>query len=270
MFDMSRQALKLFDSHFHIIDGHFPLVPNDGYIPNEFTCADYLSRMRGYSLTGGVIVSGSFQAFDQGYMLDALKRLGPSFVGVTQLQATVSDEEIYELNRAGVRAIRFNLKRGGSEEVKHLESMAQRVHELARWHVELYVDSRELDELYNTLAALPAVCIDHLGLSKDRFAVLLKLVEGGIRVKATGFGRVDFGVRHVLQELYSANSDSLMFGTDLPSTRASRPYEHNDFTLVIESLGIEKATKVLYENAVEFYRPAEISSCPLNGPSRDQ
>ena len=48
MFDMSRQALKLFDSHFHIIDGHFPLVPNDGYIPDEFTCADYLSRMRGY------------------------------------------------------------------------------------------------------------------------------------------------------------------------------------------------------------------------------
>jgi len=259
MADMSPQKLKLFDTHLHIIDGHFPLVPNDGYLPNQFTCEDYLNQMTGYALSGGVVVSGSFQAFDQDYMLDALKRLGPSFVGVTQLQATVSDEEIYELNRAGVRAVRFNLKRGGSEKLKHLESMAQRVHELAGWHVELYVDSKELDGLYNILEALPAVSIDHLGLSKNGFSVLLKLAEGGVRVKATGFGRVDFDVRHALPELYSANPDSLMFGTDLPSTRASRPYDDSDFNLVIRSLGIEKAIKVLHENAVEFYRPKKLA-----------
>ena len=91
---MPFQDFKLFDTHLHIIDNHFPLIPNNRYLPDAFTCEDYLNRMKGYTLAGGAIVSGSFQAFDQTYLVDALKRLGPSFVGVTQLPATVSDEEL--------------------------------------------------------------------------------------------------------------------------------------------------------------------------------
>ena len=80
---MSLNEFKLFDTHLHIIDSRFPLVPNSGYLPDEFTCEDYLNQMNGYSLCGGAIVSGSFQTFDQSYLVDALKTLGPSFVGVT-------------------------------------------------------------------------------------------------------------------------------------------------------------------------------------------
>lgn len=252
---MSLQDFKLFDTHLHIIDSRFPLVPNNGYLPQEFTCDDYLDRMRGYNLSGGAVVSGSFQALDQTYLVDALRKLGPTFVGVTQLPATVSDEEVLALDAAGVRAVRFNLKRGGSEEVNHLDAMARRVHELAGWHVELYVDSQELAGMFGTLAALPAVSIDHLGLSKAGFSTLLKLVERGVHVKATGFGRVDFDVRTALHDLYAANPEALMFGTDLPSTRAPRAYEDDDFTLVVETLGEEKAAQVLHNNAVDFYRP---------------
>jgi predicted TIM-barrel fold metal-dependent hydrolase len=257
---LSLKEYKLFDTHLHIIDSRFPLVPNNGYLPDEFTCGDYLERMKGYGLVGGAVVSGSFQAFDQTYLVDALKRLGPTFVGVTQLPATVSDGELMALNGAGVRAVRFNLKRGGSADVRYLDSMARRVHELAGWHVELYVDSRELAGLYDTLAALPAVSIDHLGLAREGFGTLLKLAERGVRVKATGFGRVDFDVRTALQELYAANPDALMFGTDLPSTRAPRPYDDGDFELVIEALGCEKARKVFHENAVVFYAPPALST----------
>jgi hypothetical protein len=49
-----------------------------------------------------------------------------------------------------------------------------------------------------------------------------------------------------------------MFGTDLPSTRAPRPYLDDDYTLVQETLGEEKAANVLYKNALEFYRPKKI------------
>lgn len=257
---MTLPLLRVFDTHLHIIDSRFPLVPNDGYLPDEFTCEDYLKRMQGYRLSGGAVVSGSFQAFDQSYLLDALRKLGPSFVGVTQLPATVSDAELLALDRAGVRAVRFNLRRGGSAEVTHLDHMARRVYELAGWHVELYIDSRELTGLYGTLLALPAVSVDHLGLSREGFGTLLKLVERGVHVKATGFGRVDFEVRSALQELYAANPDALMFGTDLPSTRAPRPYTDEDLTLVIEALGEQKAQKVLHENAVAFYRPEKIGA----------
>lgn len=249
----SRSRLAVFDCHFHIIDRRFPLVANNGYLPGDFTCAEYLERMKGYRLAGGAVVSGSFQAFDQNYLVDALATLGPSFVGVTQLPATVTDGELRELHRAGVRALRFNLKRGGSEEVGHLDALARRVHETVGWHVELYVDSAELAGLYRTLAALPAISIDHLGLSREGFATLLRLAEKGVRVKATGFGRVDFDVRQALADIYSANPDALMFGTDLPSTRAPRPYTDNDFGIVVDTLGEEGARKVLSGNALAFY-----------------
>jgi len=244
----------LFDSHFHIIDRRFPLTPNNGYLPDDLTCSDYRAKVAQYDLRGGAIVSGSFQAFDQSYLLDALLVLGPRFVGVTNLPISASDQEILDLDRGGVRAVRFNIKRGGSEEVRHIESMARRVHELAGWHVELYVDSKELGELFETLVSLPSCSIDHLGLSQEGFGTLLKLAEQGVRVKATGFGRVDFDVPTALKELYAANPDCLMFGTDLPSTRALRPYTDEDFLLVVETLGDEAARAVFYDNAVRYYR----------------
>jgi predicted TIM-barrel fold metal-dependent hydrolase len=258
---MDQQAASLaspipvFDSHFHIIDRRFPLIANDGYLPGDFTCADYLQRTASLPLAGGAIVSGSFQALDQDYLIDALATLGPAFVGVTQLPASVSDAEVLRLDQLGVRAIRFNLKRGGSEKIEHLERLAQRIFELARWHVELYVDSRDLPGLKDTLLRLPAVSIDHLGLTQGGFATLLALAEQGVRVKATGFGRVDFDVKVALQEICAANPEVLMFGTDLPSTRAPRPYADEDLLLLLDALGEDLARKALWENAVAFYRP---------------
>src|SRR3989304_1733511 len=245
---------QVFDSHLHIIDPAFLLVPNKGYLPDPFTTNDYLLMAQPLGIKGGAVVSGSFQALDQNYLLSALERLGPKFVGVTQLPASVSDAEIIRLNEKGMRAVRFNLKRGGSESVEHLESFARRVFDLVGWHVELYVDARDLHELEGTLLRLPAVSIDHLGLSKEGFPTLLRLAEKGIRVKATGFGRVDFPVGQALQAIHAANPQALMFGTDLPSTRAPRPFESNDISLIIDALGEEGAELALWMNAACFYR----------------
>lgn len=210
--------------------------------------------MKGCVLVGGAVVSGSFQAFDQTYLVDALQNLGPSFVGVTQLPPSVSDDDVLALDAIGVRAIRFNLRRGGSAEVGQLQHMAHRFHDLVGWHVELYTDSAKLPELFDTLIALPSVSVDHMGLSSRGFDTLLQLSERGVRVKATGFGRVEFNVRRALQDLYSSNPDSLMFGTDLPSTRAVRPYKDEDIDVIYDALGDQGARRVLYENASRFYR----------------
>ena len=99
------------------------------------------------------------------------------------------------------------------------------------------------------------VSIDHLGLSKGGFATLLVLVEKGVRVKATGFGRVDFDVKTALKEICAANPEALMFGTDLPSTRAPRPYADGDLCLLLDALGEKLARMALFENAAAFYRP---------------
>ncbi len=245
----------LFDAHFHIIDSRFPLLANQGYLPPAYTCDDYLRAVRGLGIVGGAVVSGSFQAFDQTYLVDALARLGDGFVGVTQLPATVSDEEVLRLNAAGVRALRFNVKRGGSAGLPEAPSLARRVHELAGWHVEFYVDSAELDALHPLLRNLPRFSIDHLGLSRHGFGTLLKLAERGARVKATGFGRLDFDVAQALRDLAAANPDCLMFGTDLPSTRAPRPFNASDIALVRDALDETMARKALWQNGRDFYFP---------------
>lgn len=244
----------LFDSHMHIIDSRFPLQENNGYLPPQFTCAQYRERMAGYQLQGGVVVSGSFQGFDQEYLTAALAELGDNFVGVTQLPVTVSDETILRLSEQGVRAVRFNLKRGGSEDVSQLPSMAQRVFDLAGWHVELYVDSKHLPELMPVLKTLPQVSIDHIGLSHLGLPDVIALVEGGAQVKATGFSRVDFNAMDALKTLYKANPSAVMFGTDLPSTRAPTPYSDNDFIKVCECFDEQAARNIFAHNAMAFYR----------------
>ena len=250
---MNKNNIKIFDSHFHIIDPDFPIDENQGFSPEPFTTEDYLSQLDHYDLFGGAIVSGSFQKQDQSYLINALEKLGPNFVGVTQLLAETPDDTILSLNSSGVRALRFNLKRGGSEDVSKISSFANRVYELAHWHVELYVDSIDLGELYSTITLLPAVSIDHLGLSKAGLPTLLKLAELGVKVKATGFGRVDFNPATAIIDLYKANPESLMFGTDLPSTRAPRPFHNSDISIIIDKLGNTGASQVLFHNAYNFY-----------------
>ncbi len=250
---MDREGRRVFDGHLHIIDPRFPLEPNCGYLPDPFTVEDYLERTAPLCIVGGAVVSGSFQAFDQGYLIDALERLGPSFVGVTQLPATVTDEEVLRLHSAGVRAVRFNLYRGGSESLDYLERLALQVHDLAGWHAELYVDSKDLPELEPRLAALPRVAMDHLGMTWDGSSALLRLVGRGVKVKATGFGRVRLDVSEALREIAAVDPGALIFGTDLPGTRAERPFEEADVDLIVEILGEPLADRVLRENALDWY-----------------
>lgn len=256
---MNLTEIPLFDAHFHIIDPRFPLVENQGYLPPPFGCDDYLERMGDKPLLGGAVVSGSFQAFDQDYLLAALDRLGQAFVGVTQLPASVDDETLRRFDAAGVRGVRFNLLRGGSEGLAELENFARRVHELVNWHVELYADAALIDRLHTMIGELPAVAIDHMGLYRRASRHLLDLAEQGVRVKASGFGRLESDPIPLLREIYGANPLSLMFGSDLPSTRASRPFSERDLERIGDALCENGVKQVFFKNAKAFYRPASPS-----------
>lgn len=218
--------------------------------------ADYLDAVEDLGVVGGVVVSGSFQAFDSSYLRHALEALGPRFVGVVQLPPTVGDEEVLELDALGVRAVRFNLRRGGSTGLSEMEELARRVRDLAGWHAELYVDGSQLAEIESIVRRLPRAVIDHLGLRLCGEQALLRLVEAGVRVKATGFGRLDFDPGPMLRRIAAVDPGALLFGTDLPSTRAPRPFRQEDLRLLFECLEPEAARRAVYVNAVELYRPA--------------
>ena len=170
----------------------------------------------------------------------------------------VTDEEVLKLNAAGVRAVRFNLYRGGSAGVEDMDRLARRVHDLAGWHAELYADAAALDSVFETVANLPRFSIDHLGMTQAGVPTLLKLAERGAKVKATGFGRTEVDVPSALRDLASANPECLMFGTDLPSQRARRPFMPSDMDLIRDTLGETMSRKVFWDNAAAFYRPAEL------------
>jgi predicted TIM-barrel fold metal-dependent hydrolase len=154
----------------------------------------------------------------------------------------VRDEDVIALDRAGVRGVRFNLRRGGSLDV----DLALRVHDLVGWHVEVYAGGRVLAELEDRLRVLPRLVVDHLGLDAEALPVLQRL---DCMVKATGFGRVDVDVEATLRSL---DPDRLMFGTDLPGTRARRPFEPADLELVASI-----APQALADNARAWYRTTE-------------
>jgi predicted TIM-barrel fold metal-dependent hydrolase len=250
----AHSSRRLFDSHCHIIDHRFPIVANQGYTPPDFPLEAYLAQARPLGVVAGAVVSGSFQADDQTYLEDALPKLGVGWVGVTQIPHDYPDAGIAKLAALGVRAARFNLFRGALDSVDDIVAMATRIHAVAGWHAEMYVDAAALQPHVARLAKLPQLCIDHLGMTEAGVPVLLDLVAAGCKVKATGFGRVMLDVPRTLHAIAQANPDALVFGTDIPSTRAKRPFEPSDIDLVEQVLGPELARKAFWDNPVALYR----------------
>jgi predicted TIM-barrel fold metal-dependent hydrolase len=258
--------MKIFDAHFHIIDKRHPLVPQDGYEPPSFTAGDYLEAVKELCIAGGAVVSGSFHGFDQRWLRAALEALGDSFVGVAQLPASVEDAEILSLNDAGVRALRFNLRRGGSPGPDDMERLARRIHDLAGWHAEVYVKGTDLEDLEAFFKRLPRLVIDHLGLRGAGRQPLLRLISHGAMVKASGFGRLDFEPGPFLCRIAEINPGALLFGTDLPSTRSPRPFEAGDLQLLFDLLSPDDAARAVFQNAVELYRPKAVAGKSILSP----
>ena len=248
------QQRRLFDSHCHIIDHRFPIVANQGYTPPHFPLEDYLAQAKPLGVVAGAVVSGSFQAEDQTYLMDILPKLGPAWVGVTQIPNDYPDAEITRLGKLGVRAVRFNVFRGRIDSVDDIVALATRAHSVAGWHSEIYADAAALAPHVDKLAKLPQLCVDHLGMTETGVPALLDLVAAGCKVKATGFGRVKLDVPKTLEAVARKNPNALVFGTDIPSTRAARPFEAADIDLVERVLGRELAQKAFWDNPLALYR----------------
>ncbi|WP_100065773.1 amidohydrolase family protein [Miniphocaeibacter massiliensis] len=249
--------MKVFDAHLHIIDDKFPLQENNGFIPENFNIDSYKKALDSFELesVGGAIVSGSFQGYDQSYLISALSCLNShGYIGVTQLPITTTDSEIKLLHEKGVRAIRFNVFRGGSEDIIHLFTLAKRVYNLCGWSTELYIDvSKITPPQEDIILSLPRVSIDHLGMSSKGNDTLLRLVRNGVKVKSTGFGRINFEPLNIMKEIHSISKDALLFGTDLPSTRAKRPFSSEDIKFIVNNFQKEDFERILYKNSKDWY-----------------
>jgi predicted TIM-barrel fold metal-dependent hydrolase len=186
--------------------------------------------------------------------MDILPKLGPAWAGVTQIPNDYPEVEIARLGKLGVRAVRFNVFRGRIDSVDDIVALATRAHSVAGWHSEMYVDAAALAPHVDKLSKLPQLCVDHLGMTEAGVPVLLDLAAAGCKVKATGFGRVKLDVPKTLEAIARKNPNALVFGTDMPSTRAARPFEAADIDLVERVLGWELAQKAFWDNPLALYK----------------
>ncbi|WP_206367791.1 amidohydrolase family protein [Sphingobacterium chungjuense] len=149
--------------------------------------------------------------------------------------------------------MRFNVKRGGSEKIEHIEQLSNKLYEEYGWHTELYIDSKDLKELKPVLQSIPKFSIDHLGLSKEGLDDLYYWVDKGAKIKATGFGRINFDPIPTMKKIHQINPHALLFGTDLPSTRASVPFSEKDAQLVAENFSADDLELIMFKNAQAWY-----------------
>lgn len=246
--------LKIFDALFHIIDYRYTVVENQGYKPPQFLPTDYLNIMSNFELLGGAIVAGSFQNYDTLFLQPAMSMLGPHYIGVINYNPSYSDTEILNLDKAGVRAIRFNIRRGSPDILDYIEYASKRVFDIAKWHSEIYIDSKNISNIKDKLLKIPCLVIDHLGLSKEGFRDILDLVEKGAYVKASGFGRLDFDPIWAIKQINQINPHACCFGSDLPSTRAQRPFSLKDIDLLNDNFDELERANIFYKNALTLYR----------------
>jgi predicted TIM-barrel fold metal-dependent hydrolase len=243
----------VFDAHFHVFD--HPMPGDRGFVPEPFRVADYRARAAALGVVGGVVVAGSMEGADPAPLLAAARALGPGFVVVAQVGPAMDEAGLAALAKCGVRGLRYNLWRGVWSSPSAAAEHAARAAAAAGLHAQVYADAAALTPVVGALGRLPAgLVIDHLGMTEAGLPVVLDLVGAGAKVKASGFGRVELGVERALERIAARDPTALMFGTDLPSVRARRPFAPDDVALVERVLGGGDAARaVLHDNAAAFY-----------------
>lgn len=155
------------DAHNHVFGPSetFPYAEGRKYTPCDapkeqlFALRDFLGFER------NVIVQASCHGRDNAALVDALRTAGELARGVAVVSPDVTDEELREMDGAGVRAVRFNfVKRLVDATPKAVfMDIAQRVVRLG-WHIVVYFEAPDLEDLVPFLTSLPGVVVvDHMG-----------------------------------------------------------------------------------------------------------
>jgi 2-pyrone-4,6-dicarboxylate lactonase len=155
------------DAHCHVFGpgDRFPFAPERKYTPCDagkeqlWALRDFLGFER------NVIVQATCHGTDNRALVDALEDAGDRARGVATVTASVADAELRALHAAGVRGVRFNFVKRLVDALpfESLTSIAQRIAPLG-WHVVIYFEAAELDELYDFFTSLPTtVVVDHMG-----------------------------------------------------------------------------------------------------------
>ncbi|MFC5140415.1 amidohydrolase family protein [Actinomycetospora rhizophila] len=155
------------DAHCHVFGPgeRFPFAPERKYTPTDagreqlFALRDHLGIAR------QVVVQATCHGTDNRALVDALDAADGRARGVAAVRGDVTDRELADLDRAGVRGVRFNFVKRLVDAVPtdELAAVAERIAPLG-WHVVVYFEAADLPDLEDFLGRLPVpVVVDHMG-----------------------------------------------------------------------------------------------------------
>jgi 2-pyrone-4,6-dicarboxylate lactonase len=224
------------DAHCHVFGpgDAFPYSPERKYTPCDAP-KEKLWELRDFlGFSRNVIVQASCHGADNRALVDALKSSGDRARGVATVRNTVSDAELEELHRAGVRAVRFNFVRRlvDPRPDDYYREIVARISRLG-WHVVIYFEAADLAERWDFFTSLPVtVVVDHMGrpdvtkpVDGEEFGLFLRLMRDhpnfwskvSCPERLTQSGPPDYSdVIPFAKRLVAAFPDRVLWGTDWP------------------------------------------------------
>ena len=245
---MSRATVPAgaWDCHCHVFGpaARFPYAPVRSYTPEDAPLEAYLALLDRLGLARGVLVQPSAYDRDNRAMLDALGRAPERLRGVAVGGAELTASTLRAWHAAGVRGLRANeFRRDGKPyyqngvRLAEIEPFFALMAELG-WHLQLWLDTRDLPELLPALARVPVpVVVDHMGRMDHRHGVghpgfqelVRGVAEGRLWAKVSGTYRLGASAPDYLEArpfheaLVAANPRQLVWGTDWPHPRPEGP-----------------------------------------------
>lgn len=234
------------DTHCHVFGpaARFPYAEPRSYTPDDAPLEAYLALLDRLGFDRGVLVQPSAYGRDNQAMLDALTREPQRLRGVAVGGEELTPEILRQWHAHGVRALRVNeFRRNGKPYYENGVRLADVKHLLPvmadlGWHLQLWIDTRDLPGLAAALAQVPVpVVVDHMGRMEHHhgvdhpgFQALLRGVgEGFLWSKLSGTYRLgatppDYAEARPFHEaLVRANPDNLVWGSDWPHPRPEGP-----------------------------------------------
>ncbi|MCK8786267.1 amidohydrolase family protein [Roseomonas sp. NAR14] len=227
------------DAHCHVFGpaDRFPYAPDRSYTPPDAPVEDLRRLHRILGIERAVIVQASCHGTDNAAMLDAIASSEGAYRGVAIVDGTVTDADLEELDRGGVRGVRFNFVKhlGGTPDLDVFDRVLDRIQPLG-WHVVLHLDAGDILEHAERIRRIrvPFV-IDHMGrvqakngLEQEPFRRLLELMRNELAwVKVCGPERVSSAgapfhdAVPFAAQLIEAAPDRCLWGTDFPHPNIS-------------------------------------------------
>ena len=115
----------------------YPFAAERTYTPPDASIDALLELQRQLGFERVVIVQPSVYGTDNSCTLDAVRRLDRRARAVAVIDRRTADDELFEMQRLGVRGVRVNLQTAGLEDPKLIEEAAWRVAPLG-WHVQAF------------------------------------------------------------------------------------------------------------------------------------